>query len=105
YGELLDVKENSSELPSDFFVSQNYPNPFNGLTNIDITLNGSAGMEKLIIEIYDILGKKVYEKEYTPFKTFTIRINSDYLILSSGTYIYSILFNNKRISKKFILLK
>lgn len=104
-GVLTSVDEiNYPEYHSNYHLSQNYPNPFNSSTKISFTLP-EASKVKLII--YNIIGEivaelindNIYEKgthyiNYKPSKE-----------TPSGVYFYTIIFNNKSISKKMIYLK
>lgn len=105
YGTLVSVDEEIHSIPTEFNVSQNYPNPFNGLTQIEVRLplHSSANTYKLLI--HSLFGSLVYEKEYVVNNFSVIRLNTDELNLSSGTYFYSVIYGSKQITKKFLLLK
>lgn len=104
YGTLVSVDEEIQQMPSELYVSQNYPNPFNGVTQIEVRLPYS-GYYNYKLLIHNILGSLVYEKEF-PVNTFSIvRIDTDELKLSSGTYFYTIQFSDKKVTKKFLLIK
>ena len=105
YGTIVSVNEDMPASPIEFTVSQNYPNPFNGITSINIRLQNNPYDQAIKLIIYNILGSKVYDREYKANNSITIRINSDELNLSSGTYFYSIIYENKQIANKFLLLK
>jgi hypothetical protein len=95
--------EDVTELPDRIILNQNFPNPFNASTTIDFTLPKAGNVS---LKIYDLMGKEV-----------TTIINNDYLQsghhlvkfeannLSSGTYIYRIIFDNVAEDKKMVLLK
>jgi len=77
-------------------VSQNYPNPFNGLTNIDVSL---LRQEVLSIEVYNLMGQKVYEKSYGKLSSGNHRLTLN-LNVNKGIYLYNIkagdsLYTNK----------
>ncbi len=87
----------------DFILFQNHPNPFNFQTKIAYNSEESGKAE---IEIFNILGNKVYsltnQEVYNGVNEFTI--NGEYL--TSGVYFYRLFINNKYISiKKMIVLK
>lgn len=83
-------------------LMQNYPNPFNNVTKIRFYVSKRS---RVIIKIYDIVGKEVstlvnkqlipgeYEEEF------------DGNILASGVYLYQIQVDNFIQNKKMILLK
>lgn len=104
YGTLVTVEEEIQQIPSELYVSQNYPNPFNGVTQIEVRLPYSSYNNYKLL-IHNILGSLVYEKEFPVNNFSVIRINTDELKLSSGTYFYTILFSGKKVTKKFLLLK
>ena len=105
YGTIVSVNEDMPASPIEFTVSQNYPNPFNGITSINIRLPNHPYGQAINLIIYNILGSKVYESAYRANNSFTIKVNTDELNLSSGTYFYSIIYENKQITNKFLLLK
>jgi hypothetical protein len=92
-------------IPEEFSVSQNFPNPFNGNTIIQVSLPTESTEESVKFAVYNILGSKVYEQYYNASKFLTIRVNSDEINLSSGTYFYSVSTGSRSITKKFLLLK
>lgn len=104
YGTLVSVDEEIQQMPSELYVSQNFPNPFNGVTQIEVRLPYS-GYYNYKLLIHNILGSLVYEKEFPVNKFSIVRIDTDELKLSSGTYFYTILFSDKKVTKKFLLIK
>lgn len=92
--------------PHKFELMQNYPNPFNPLTTIKFSLP-SAG--KVSLKIYNILGQKVSEllNDFLEAGVYRIVFNAvrEGKQLASGVYIYSIEFENKKISRKMLFLK
>lgn len=100
---VLSAEEETSIIPSDFFVEQNYPNPFNPTTTIRFGLPESSNVS---IKVFDILGKEVAvlaNNEAFTSGVHTIDFNATNL--ASGTYIYRIQFGEKVMSKKMLLLK
>lgn len=82
-----------------YSVSENiiiYPNP-SAINKISITIPNEINLTK--IAMYSIIGRKVYEGDYTSLKKKTIKINN----LKSGIYLLKIAANNKSISKKIII--
>jgi hypothetical protein len=108
YTDSIDVKTpvpvgtNEETIPTHYELTQNYPNPFNPVTTIQFALP-EAGYCSLTI--YDMLGSKirVLINENLPAGRYNARFNgTDY---ASGTYIYELKVNDKRFTKKMILLK
>jgi hypothetical protein len=85
---------------------QNYPNPFNPFTTIKFSLP-SAG--KVNLTVYNILGQKVAEllNDFLEAGEYRMVFNAegDGRRLASGVYIYSVEFENKKISWKMLFLK
>lgn len=104
YGLLVPVEVEYNPITSDLFVSQNFPNPFNGETQIEVRISAFID-EKFKILIFNILGSLVYEEEFTSKDPTFIKINTNELNLSTGTYFYTIRTANKHVTKKFLLLK
>lgn len=92
--------------PVNKFSTSNYPNPFNPTTTITYTLPAN---EKVVIKIYDMLGREVTElvNEFKTAGKYSVNFDASSAGggLSSGTYFYSITAGNYHQSKKIILLK
>lgn len=63
-----------------------YPNPTYGPINFEIL---GLSPQDLRLEVYNIIGKKIYEKSYS--KRNGLVIKEDLSFLSKGTYLYSII--------------
>jgi len=88
--------------PDNFTLSQNHPNPFNASTMIGYSLSEPTNV---IIEIYDILGRKIetiFEGEQTAGEHQIIWNADDH---PSGVYFYRISAGNYVETKKMVLLK
>ncbi len=104
---ILDVQKAVSVrehgIPVDFELNQNYPNPFNPTTTIAFALPKESTVS---LKIYNVLGELVAllidNKTFYPGK---YSITFDASELTSGTYIYTLESNGKRLSKKMILQK
>lgn len=87
----------------DYQVFQNYPNPFNSSTKIDYFLKFNSFVS---IKIYNVLGKCVFEEilgiKQSGKHSYTF-ISDPFL--SSGVYYYSFIFNETKITNKFLLIK
>ena len=83
-------------------LEQNSPNPFNSNTIIRYSIPANISNAKIIVT--DISGGIVKEFSITNKGTGQVTINAG--TLSSGSYIYSLFLNNKKIqSKQMILTK
>jgi hypothetical protein len=95
------VEDNGQKI-IDYDLSQNYPNPFNPTTKIDYQLPIES---KVILKVYDILGREVAtlvnENQEAGYK----EINFDASLLSSGIYLYKLIAGDFVSSKKMIVIK
>ena len=96
--------EDEKNTPHTFALKQNYPNPFNPETNIEFSLPHSGNVQ---IKLVDMLGKVVtlVNNEYYNEGSHKIILNADKLNLSSGSYIYTIIFENCVVSRKALVIK
>ena len=99
--------DEESQLPEDFALSQNYPNPFNLSTTIAFTLEQRADAT---LTIYNVLGQTVREwslGEVSP-GIHSIQWNgldSYGYEVASGIYLYSLRADERRLTRKMVLLK
>jgi len=70
-----------------------YPNPSNG----NIKINFENSNEKYSVQVFSILGQKVFEKEYT--NSSSAAVNN----LQKGVYLVKITNDNKSVTKKLIV--
>ncbi len=94
-------------LPEKFTLSQNYPNPFNPSTVVEYSL---PRREKITIEIFDILGRKVrtiLEQEMAAGKYRTVWNGRDDRggEVATGVYFCRLTAGSESLSKKMVLLK
>jgi uncharacterized lipoprotein YddW (UPF0748 family) len=92
-------------LPDNFTLSQNYPNPFNSSTIIRYSINSPDNSAKVILKVYDVLGKEtavLLDTEQAE-GSYEIRFNAEGL--SSGIYLYQLNVNGLTQTKKLILLR
>ena len=93
--------------PNSYLVYQNYPNPFNPITTIRYDLPEDA---KVIISVYDIIGREIKTliKTNQSFGSRSISwdgTNDNGEVLPGGIYYYLIKANTYRKIKKMIFLK
>ena len=99
---VTSVEENQTSTPSSFNLSQNYPNPFNSATAIQYAIPNRG---KVVLKIYDILGKEVTTLINEEKDQGVYTINFDANNLASGLYLYRIQAGSFIDTKKMILLK
>ena len=99
---LTDIKNNQSNLPSNFTLQQNYPNPFNPSTTIIYEIRSES---KVKLVIYNIMGEKVAELVNAFQKPGKYSVKWNAKDFACGVYIYQIKSNEFTQSKKLILLK
>ena len=90
-----------------FVLFQNYPNPFNPSTNIQYNLSIPGNVE---VSIYNISGQKirqlVCENQQEGNHTLVWDgKNNNGEAVTSGLYLYKVIFENTVSSKKMILVK
>jgi len=97
----VDVTDNNGTIPTSFALIGNYPNPFNPTTSIRFNLP-VAGSVKL--DVYNTLGQRVAGETF--FRNAGIgTFDFNAARLTSGVYFYTLTFDNKTASSKFMLLK
>ena len=89
-------------IPSEFRLNQNYPNPFNPTTNISFHLQM---MNKVKIEIYNLVGQKVETLTDREFSTGNHSLIWDASNYSSGIYFCKMATNDQTQIKKMLLQK
>jgi hypothetical protein len=96
----ITVAENVSGDYSDYEILV-YPNPVKDQANIYLYLNYS---EKLKIEVFDLMGRKIYEDEIIPerngYQTFIVDVSN----FASGYYVLRIIQKEKLIGRKNIIV-
>ena len=96
--------------PDKFVLYQNYPNPFNPVTEIRYTLPAGAPVYRVVIKIYDALGRlvKVLENGSKTPGTFSVvwdGTNMQGLSAPSGVYFYTIQAGSFQATKKMLMVK
>jgi flagellar hook assembly protein FlgD len=96
-----------SIITKDYSLSQNYPNPFNSQTTISYYLPTLSDVK---IEIYNILGQKIWESfiyDQAPGKHKIVwdGENGSGNSLPSGLYFYKITTQKFSQSKKLLILR
>lgn len=108
YSAYLDTTSaigDNENIPSDFALLGNYPNPFNGSTRIGFTAPKGSGSAQL--EIFDILGRKVLERNIATAPGYnSMLINGpDFSSSGSGTYFYRLRLGEKSLTGMMTYIK
>ncbi len=97
------IEVNNDDLKlRNFNLSQNYPNPFNPSTIISFEL---IQRQHIKLEVHNLLGEEVKVLAEGEFPEGSYKVSFDASGLPSGIYLYSLISNNQRQSKKMIYLK
>jgi hypothetical protein len=101
------VDGDETQKPDEFALSQNYPNPFNPATIIHYSISYRSDVA---LEIFDVLGRKVFEKSLfdQPAGNYSLEWNGLNQLggeAASGIYFYRLTAGNYSETKKMVLLK
>ena len=96
------IKKGSLTTESLGFSTSSYPNPFNPTTIINYTLPEN---ERVVIKVYDIIGREVKELVNEQKAAGTYSVEFDGSKLSSGVYFYTITAGKYSQTKKMVLTK
>jgi hypothetical protein len=105
FDDVVGVDDKNYNTPNDFKLEQNYPNPFNPTTVIKYSIPVAKSATKVVLKVYDILGKEVatlVNKEQSAGK-YSISFNANKL--SAGIYFYQIRAGQFLETKKMTLIK
>lgn len=105
YDELTSAGEEPDVIPEAFWLGQNFPNPFNSETVIPYNLGNSDAIGR--IEIYNLLGEKVFTGELAKGSGLFRwnPENHDRGGLPSGVYLYFLRIDSVLSAKKMLFLK
>ncbi|HEY5125563.1 MAG TPA: exo-alpha-sialidase [Ignavibacteria bacterium] len=106
-GNLTEIKNISSQIPSEFKLEQNYPNPFNPTTKIKFSFPSDIKheMSNVKLVIYDITGKEVAILVNEQLQPGTYEVTFDGSNYSSGIYFYKLSTTEFTDTKRLVLLK
>jgi hypothetical protein len=86
----------------DYELSQNFPNPFNPITTIEFAI---PDREKIKIEVYDLLGRKIETLIDNEIEAGKHQISFNATGLASGIYFYRLITSITTFTKKMMILK
>lgn len=99
---VVNISNNTSELPYKFLLHQNYPNPFNPTT----TIRFSIPYERHVtLKIFDILGKEKTTLVNKKMNIGNYEVTFNGSNLMSGVYFYTLEAGDFRETKKMLLIK
>ncbi|MCO5266039.1 MAG: T9SS type A sorting domain-containing protein [Lentimicrobium sp.] len=81
-------------------VAQNFPNPFSGISEVQVNLSVAASLS---LEVYNLVGQKVFEVPATKAAAGTHVLTIDAKNLKSGVYTYSVIAGGERQTRKMIV--
>lgn len=93
---------NDEAVPTKFELSQNYPNPFNPSTTIKYSITKAGFFE---LKVYNILGEQVNTLVAKELQPGNYEVNFNASNLASGIYIYQLIGDNVKFTKKMMLMK
>ena len=80
-----------------------YPNPAVNQTNIAYNLN--EDMDNVILIVYDMTGKEVYNKNFGSQVKGSYNVSLDASEFTSGNYFYSLISDGNRLTKRMVFVK
>ncbi|NUO81745.1 T9SS type A sorting domain-containing protein [candidate division KSB1 bacterium] len=109
-GSVVGIKERTHDTPRSFELYQNYPNPFNPETKIVFDVPHSAHKQRVLIKIYDLLGRLVavlFAREVNPGRHEVVCNGKDLFghALPSGTYLYRLEAGNVTRVRRMTLVR
>ena len=95
------------ELPNDVKLHQNFPNPFNPITKVRYSIpdNNSHSSRKVIIKVFDILGKEIITLVNDFYYPGNYEVEFDGSNLSAGVYYIVLITENQKFINKCLLIK
>lgn len=107
--EIIGIQNISTEIPSSYSLGQNYPNPFNPITVIRFNITGfpvgTSGNDKVVLKVYDVMGREVQTLVNEKLNAGTYEVKFDGNMLTSGVYFYKMVSEGFTETKRMILLK
>jgi|WetSurMetagenome_2_1015567.scaffolds.fasta_scaffold26464_1 photosystem II stability/assembly factor-like uncharacterized protein len=97
------IKEQITNIASDYVLYQNYPNPFNSMTNVKVQMLKQGFAE---IKVFDISGKLIKTLLKQNLYSGELKVSFYASDLTSGVYFYTLFVDGVRIdTKKMALIK
>ncbi|MCL5034206.1 MAG: T9SS type A sorting domain-containing protein [Bacteroidetes bacterium] len=96
------VNEPGGNVPSKTQLEQNYPNPFNPATAISYRL---TAFSHVTLKVYDVIGRVVETLVDGREGPGTHTVEADGSRLVSGVYIYQLVAEGRKLTRKMIIIK
>jgi len=97
----LSIDDNNNSEISNFDLG-NYPNPFNPETSINFSIKNNA---KVNLTVFNSKGEMVKEVTNTNLTSGSHRLHFDGSSFNSGVYYYTLSVDDKKVTKKMVLIK
>ncbi len=97
----LSIDDNNNSEISNFDLG-NYPNPFNPETSINFSIKNNA---KVNLTVFNSKGEMVKEVINTNLTSGSHRLHFDGSSFNSGVYYYTLSVDDKKVTKKMVLIK
>jgi hypothetical protein len=95
----------SSEIPATHKLIDNYPNPFNPVTKIRFNIGKLNLNEKVILEVFDITGRRMGLLINEKLQPGSYEVNWDATSLPSGMYLYRLTVGSYSETKRMAVIK
>ncbi len=107
---VVGIENENNTVINNFELLQNYPNPFNPNTNIAFAVPNDMVGEKVVLKVYDVLGREVATLLNGVLQPGVTRVqwngkNDAGKDATSGIYFYTIKAGDKVQSRKMMLMK
>lgn len=102
--DLLDSNLINKKVEDGVFLYQNFPNPFNPVTTIRYSISKPQNVSLIL---FNILGEQIgiIDKGFRTAGEYEFTLSFDNERLASGVYVYQLITNEQKLSKKLLLLK
>lgn len=102
----LEIRNQKSEIPSEFALEQNFPNPFNPSTVIRYQLPVDSWVT---LNVYNTLGEEIAtlvdEMQVAGFRLFEWNAGSANSVLPSGVYLYQLRAGTFTQARKMLIMR
>jgi len=110
-GEVItSFNESKNLIPNTLELYDNYPNPFNPVTRINYSIpvtvpSSTEGFRLVTLNVYDLLGREISTLVNEPQSPGNYEVEFDGSNLTSGIYLYRIMWGSQSRANKMVILK